>query len=130
MYAGKFKICENVIGKINSIETVAPSNVFKEVENLIYNYKMIDKVTIEDIIDFHYQFEIVHPFNDGNGRIGRIIMFKECLKNNIIPFIIADENKMFYLRGLKNYKYDKMFLVDTCKNAQDMYEQVCNILID
>ncbi|MBQ8901522.1 MAG: Fic family protein [Bacilli bacterium] len=130
MYAGKFKICENVIGKINSIETVVPSNVLKKVENLIYNYKMIDKVTIEDIIDFHYQFEIVHPFNDGNGRIGRIIMFKECLKNNIIPFIIADENKLFYLRGLKNYKYDKMFLVDACKNAQDMYEQVCNILID
>ena len=95
MYSGKFKICENVIGIINSVETVAPSNVLKEVENLIDNYKLVNKVTIEDIIDFHYQFEIIHPFNDGNGRIGKIIMFKECLKNNIIPFIIADENKMF-----------------------------------
>ncbi len=130
MYAGKFKICENVIGNINSIETTLPNKVIKELDALLNKYKLINNVTIENIIDFHYQFEIIHPFSDGNGRIGRIIMFKECLKNDIIPFIIADENKIFYLRGLKNYKYDKMFLVDTCKNAQDMYEQVFNILID
>lgn len=128
--AGKFKICENVIGNINSIETTLPNKVIKELDALLNKYKLINNVTIENIIDFHYQFEIIHPFSDGNGRIGRIIMFKECLKNNIMPFIIFDDNKMFYLRGLKNYKYDKMFLIDTCKNAQDSYKQVCNILID
>ena len=87
-------------------------------------------VTLEDIIEFHVRFERIHPFGDGNGRVGRIIMFKECLKNNILPFIVLDTDKPYYMRGLKEYKNDKMYLIDTIKNEQDIYEQVCNQLLD
>lgn len=83
-----------------------------------------------DIIEFHVRFERIHPFGDGNGRVGRIIMFKECLKNNILPFIVLDTDKPYYMRGLKEYKNDKMYLIDTIKNEQDIYEQVCNQLLD
>ena len=79
------------------------------------------EVTIKEIIEFHYRFERIHPFQDGNGRIGRIILFKECLKNNIVPFIIQDADKLFYYRGLKEYKSEKGYLIDTCLNAQDQY---------
>ena len=89
-----------------------------------------ENITLEDIIDFHYKFEKIHPFGDGNGRVGRIIMFKECLKNNIMPFIILDVDKPYYIRGLKEYKDDKMFLVDTIKHDQDLYEQVCEQLLN
>ena len=75
-------------------------------------------MTVKEIIEFHYRFESIHPFQDGNGRIGRIIMFKECLKNNIIPFIIQDADKLFYYRGLKEYKSEKGYLTDTCLNTQ------------
>lgn len=87
-----------------------------------YNSK--SNVTLEDIIDFHYKFEKIHPFGDGNGRVGRIIMFKECLKNNIMPFIVLDEDKTYYMRELKEYEHDKMFLIDTIKHEQDLYESV------
>ena len=90
----------------------------------------MEDITLEDIIEFHYNFEKIHPFADGNGRIGRIIMFKECLKNNIIPFIILDKNKNFYLRGLKEYKKGKTYLIDTIKYSQDIYEEICNKLLD
>ncbi len=93
-------------------------------------YKSIENVTLEDIIEFHVRFERIHPFGDGNGRVGRIIMFKECLKNNILPFIVLDTDKPYYMRGLKEYKNDKMYLIDTIKNEQDIYEQVCNQLLD
>ena len=84
-------------------------------------YNSFKQVTVKEIIEFHYRFESIHPFQDGNGRIGRIIMFKECLKNNIIPFIIQDADKLFYYRGLKEYKSEKGYLTDTCLNAQDQY---------
>ncbi len=92
---------------------------------MLNEYNSKENITLEDIIDFHYKFEKIHPFGDGNGRVGRIIMFKECLKNNIMPFIILDVDKLYYIRGLKEYKDDKMFLVDTIKHDQDLYEQVC-----
>ena len=76
----------------------------------------------EDIIDFHYNFEKIHPFQDGNGRVGRLIMLKECLKHNIVPVIINEELKLFYYRGLKEYKYEKGYLIDTCLTAQDKYK--------
>ena len=104
---GGFKIIPNKIGLINVIDTSAPEDVEKDIGNLLLEYKKIKNVTIEDIIDFHYKFELIHPFGDGNGRVGRMIMFRECLRNNIMPFIVLDNDKPFYMRGLKNYKNDK-----------------------
>ncbi len=126
---GGFKIVPNKIGLINIIDTTAPENVEKEIKELLKWYNNLKNITIEDIVDFHYKFECIHPFGDGNGRVGRIIMFKECLKNNIIPFIVLDSDKPFYMRGLKNYKYDKMFLIDTLKHEQDLYENIANEML-
>ncbi len=127
---GGFKIVPNIIGMVNVINTTPPENVEKEIDKLLNEYNKKTNVTLEDIIDFHYQFEIIHPFGDGNGRVGRIIMFKECLKNNIMPFIILDDDKSYYMRGLKEYKRDKMFLIDTIKHEQDIYESICKQLLD
>ena len=100
-------------------KTVAPSKVKKEIQALLDTYNEKENITFEDIIDFHYKFESIHPFQDGNGRVGRLIMFKECLKHNIIPFIIDEKHKLFYYRGLKEYENEKGFLIDTCLSAQD-----------
>lgn len=127
---GGFKIVPNKIGLINVIDTSAPENVEKDIDNLLLEYKKIKNVTIEDIIDFHYKFELIHPFGDGNGRVGRMIMFRECLRNNIMPFIVLDNDKPFYMRGLKNYKNDKLFLIDTIKHEQDLYEDMVNEMLD
>lgn len=127
---GGFKVVPNKIGLINVINTSSPADVEKDIETLLEWYKIIENVTLEDIIEFHVRFERIHPFGDGNGRVGRIIMFKECLKNNILPFIVLDTDKPYYMRGLKEYKNDKMYLIDTIKNEQDIYEQVCNQLLD
>ena len=127
---GGFKVVPNKIGLINIINTSSPEDVEKDLDNLLRWYKELSVVTIEDIIEFHVRFERIHPFGDGNGRVGRIIMFKECLKNNIMPFIVLDKDKPYYMRGLKEYKNDKMFLVDTIKNEQDIYEKVCKELLD
>ncbi len=127
---GGFKVVPNKIGLINVINTSSPADVEKDIETLLEWYKSIENVTLEDIIEFHVRFERIHPFGDGNGRVGRIIMFKECLKNNILPFIVLDTDKPYYMRGLKEYKNDKMYLIDTIKNEQDIYEQVCNQLLD
>lgn len=127
---GGFKVVPNKIGLINVIETSHPDAVEKDIDELLDWYNNIRKVTLEDIIEFHVKFEKIHPFGDGNGRVGRIIMFKECLKNNIIPFIILDSDKPYYMKGLKEYKNDKMYLIDTIKNEQDIYEQVCNDMLD
>ena len=107
-----------------------PEDVEKDIGNLLLEYKKIKNVTIEDIIDFHYKFELIHPFGDGNGRVGRMIMFRECLRNNIMPFIVLDNDKPFYMRGLKNYKNDKLFLIDTIKHEQDLYEDIVNEMLD
>jgi len=127
---GGFKIIPNMIGLVNVINTTAPEDVEKEIEKLLNEYNSKTFISLEDIMDFHYRFECIHPFGDGNGRVGRIIMFKECLKNNIMPFIIFDDDKTYYMRGLKEYNNDKMFLVDTIKHAQDVYEDICNQLLD
>ncbi len=127
---GGFKIIPNKIGLINVIDTSAPEDVEKDIGNLLLKYKKIKNVTIEDIIDFHYKFELIHPFGDGNGRVGRMIMFRECLRNNIMPFIVLDNDKPFYMRGLKNYKNDKLFLIDTIKHEQDLYEDIVNEMLD
>ena len=126
---GGFKIIPNKIGLINVIDTSAPEDVEKDIGNLLLEYKKIKNVTIEDIIDFHYKFELIHPFGDGNGRVGRMIMFRECLRN-IMPFIVLDNDKPFYMRGLKNYKNDKLFLIDTIKHEQDLYEDIVNEMLD
>ena len=127
---GGFKIIPNKIGLINVIDTSAPEDVEKDIGNLLLEYKKIKNVTIEDIIDFHYKFELIHPFGDGNGRVGRMVMFRECLRNNIMPFIVLDNDKPFYMRGLKNYKNDKLFLIDTIKHEQDLYEDIVNEMLD
>jgi len=116
---GEYKQRANAIG--SGIKTTSPNNVEKEMVKLMDWYNSLKQVTIKEIIEFHYRFESIHPFQDGNGRIGRIIMFKECLKNNIVPFIIQDADKLFYYRGLKEYKSEKGYLTDTCLNAQDQY---------
>ena len=117
---GEYKQRANTIG--NGIKTTSPNNVEKEMSKLMDWYNSLKQVTANEIVEFHYRFESIHPFQDGNGRIGRIIMFKECLKNNIIPFIIQDTYKLFYYRGLKEYKSEKGYLTDTCLNAQDQYQ--------
>ena len=127
---GGFKIVPNIIGLVNVIHTTEPENVEKEIDQLLFEYNTKRTITLEDIIDFHYRFEKIHPFGDGNGRVGRMIMFKECLKNNIMPFIVLDEDKPYYIRGLKEYERDKMFLIDTIRHEQDLYEEICKKLLD
>lgn len=89
---------------------------------LLGEYARKNEITFEDILDFHVKFERIHPFQDGNGRVGRLLMFKECLKHNIVPFIIEDDLKMFYYRGLKEWNREKGYLMDTCLTAQDRYK--------
>lgn len=127
---GGFKIIPNKIGLINVIETSHPDDVEKDMDELLSWYNNLNKITLENIIEFHVRFERIHPFGDGNGRVGRIIMFKECLKNDIVPFIILDNDKPYYMRGLKEYKNDKMYLIDTIKNEQDIYEKICEEMLD
>ena len=115
---GEYKKLANEAG---NMQTSLPKNVAKDMAKLMEWYNSLEKITIKEIIEFHFRFERIHPFQDGNGRVGRIIAFKECLKNKIVPFIILDKDKLFYYRGLKEYKNEKGFLIDTCLNAQDQY---------
>ncbi len=115
---GEYKKLANIVG---GEETTKPKDVSKEMKKLLNWYDRIEDVALKDIIEFHYCFERIHPFQDGNGRVGRIIMFKECLKHNITPFIIEDNDKLFYYRGLKEYKNEKGWLIDTIKNSQDEF---------
>lgn len=117
---GEYKKLPNEAG---SMKTTEPKYVKRDMAKLMEWYNSLKQITIKEIIEFHARFEKIHPFQDGNGRVGRIIIFKECLKNKIIPFIILDEDKVFYYRGLKEYqnKTEKGYLIDTCLNAQDQY---------
>lgn len=116
---GDYKKIPNEVG---GMETVAPENTKHEITRLLKEYNAIKKKTFDDILDFHQRFEAIHPFQDGNGRVGRLIMFKECLANGIVPFIITDELKMFYYRGLQQWPHIKEYLRDTCLAAQDEYK--------
>lgn len=115
---GDYKKLPNEVG---GMETVLPENVHTEIKKLLDIYNSKEQITLDDIIDFHVQFERIHPFQDGNGRVGRLIMFKECLKHNIIPFIIDEQHKMFYYRGLKEWNTEKGFLRDTILSCQDNF---------
>lgn len=117
---GNYKKIPNEVG---GNETTPPENVSDEIKKLLRVYNEKNVVTLQDIIDFHVQFERIHPFQDGNGRVGRLIMFKECLKHNIVPFIIEDDIKMFYYRGIKEWNNEKGYLTDTCLSAQDKFKK-------
>lgn len=101
-------------------------------KNLLEWYDKISTKTIEDIIEFHVRFEKIHPFQDGNGRVGRMIIFRECLYNDIVPFFIEDRNNYFYIRGIKEYQTnnEKGYLIDTCLNSQDNYEKMVNYFLE
>ena len=116
---GDYKKLPNEVG---GMDTTIPEEVANKMKTLLMEYNAKDAKTFEDILDFHVKFERIHPFQDGNGRIGRLIMFKECLKNNIVPFIVDDNLKMFYYRGLKEWDNEKGYLTDTCLAAQDKYK--------
>ena len=113
---GDYKMIENEVG---GSETVRPEDVATEMKALLADYNSKSEITFDDILDFHVRFESIHPFQDGNGRVGRLIMFKECLKHNIVPFIITEELKMFYNRGIKEWKNERGYLRDTCLTGQD-----------
>lgn len=116
---GAYKKMPNEVG---GMATALPEDVAAEMQALLAAYSAKKAKTLEDILDFHVRFERIHPFQDGNGRVGRLIMFKECLKYGIVPFIIEDNLKMFYYRGLKEWGREKGYLTDTCLTAQDRYK--------
>lgn len=113
---GDYKMLENEVG---GSDTTKPAEVAAAIKALLKEYNSKSKITFDDILDFHVRFESIHPFQDGNGRVGRLIMFKECLKHNIVPFIITEELKMYYYRGIKNWKDERGYLRDTCLTGQD-----------
>ena len=116
---GDYKHLPNEVG---GEKTCEPELVHESMERLIDGYNAKGQHTLEDILDFHVRFEKIHPFQDGNGRVGRLIMFKECLRSGIVPFIITDELKMFYYRGLREWGHLDGYLTDTCLSAQDEYK--------
>ena len=118
---GGYKMIANEVG---GSETAKPAEVPARMKKLISEYNSKTEVSLDDILDFHVQFEKIHPFQDGNGRVGRLILFKECLHHNIIPFIITDELKYFYYRGIKEWQNEHGFLRDTCLSAQDEYKEL------
>lgn len=116
---GNYKKRPNEVG---GSDTTLPENVHNEMKSLLKEYNALKSPSFEDILDFHQRFEAIHPFQDGNGRVGRLIMFRECLRLGYVPFIITDDLKMFYYRGLKNWPEIKGYLIDTCLTAQDNFK--------
>lgn len=123
---GEYKAMANIVG---GHDTTPPDQVADHINALLDTYNALAQKTLTDVIDFHVRFEQIHPFQDGNGRVGRLIMFKECLQNNIVPFIIDNQHKNFYYRGLDQYDKEKGYLVDTCLSAQDKYKAFCVKLV-
>ena len=120
---GEYKRLPNEVG---GNETTSPEEVHREMQALLKEYNAKRDKAFEDILDLHHRFECIHPFQDGNGRVGRLLMFKECLANGHVPFIITDDLKMFYYRGLQHWPHIKGYLMDTCLTAQDHYKELLN----
>lgn len=118
---GDYKRLPNEVG---GNQTTSPEDVHREMKALLSEYNSKKQKSFEEIIDLHQQFECIHPFQDGNGRVGRLIMFKECLANGVVPFIISDELKMFYYRGLQQWNFQRVYLLETCLSAQDDYKTI------
>ncbi len=118
---GEYKARPNMVG---GVETTQPQEVAAEMALLLRAYHAKQHITFEDVVDFHWRFERIHPFQDGNGRVGRLIVFKECLKHGIVPFLIEDVKKGYYYRGLKEYAREPGYLVDTCYDGQDTFRQL------
>lgn len=120
---GEYKKLPNTVG---DILTAQPDEVESKMKKLITQYNEKKAKSLDDLLDFHYKFECIHPFQDGNGRIGRLLLFKECLKYNIVPFIIDEHLKLFYYRGLKEWENERGFLRETCLMAQDKFKIYLN----
>jgi Fic family protein len=117
---GDYKQLANEVGGRN---TCPPEEVKGKVKELLSDYHSKKNKSLEEIIAFHFNFEAIHPFQDGNGRVGRLIMFKECLANHIVPFIIDEEHKLFYYRGLREWRNERGYLIETCLSCQDRYKE-------
>lgn len=124
---GEYKKRPNMVGES---KTTPPAKVKQEIEKLLEIYQKKDKVLLEDIVSFHYQFEKIHPFQDGNGRVGRLIMFKECLKYDIVPFIINERHKLYYYRGLREFENEKGYLTGICLSAQNEYAKLLDYFLE
>ena len=125
---GEYKKLENLVG---DMATSKPDDVKKDMTKLLKEYHSISKITLENIVDFHVKFESIHPFQDGNGRIGRMIMFRETLKHSVIPFIIDEKHKQYYYRGIMKYRNgEKKWLLDTIRCGQDDFVKMCNDLLE
>lgn len=122
---GEYKTRANLIG---GKETVRPEAVSEKMKQLLSDYNRKQNITIHDIIEFHAEFEMIHPFQDGNGRVGRLICLKECLRHNIIPFIIEDSKKLYYYRGLSMWHQERGWLMDTCLDGQDTFKSLLDLL--
>ena len=121
---GDYKKRANVVG---GRETAKPKDVPARMKALLSDYESLDAVSIENVIEFHYNFERIHPFQDGNGRVGRLIALKECLRHGIVPFIIEDSKKMFYYRGLSEWESERGYLTDTCLDGQDTFKKLLSM---
>ncbi|MBQ7197182.1 MAG: Fic family protein [Synergistaceae bacterium] len=122
---GDYKIRPNFVG---GHETVSPGNVADKIKILLAKYNSQRKISFENIVEFHVNFERIHPFQDGNGRVGRLIALKECLRHNITPFIIEESKKFFYYRGLSEWDNAKGFLIETCRDGQDTFKNLLDAL--